>query len=494
MTHDETGIYSYSYTTSSSQTDGAWEAEVTTIVNNVTTKHSDYWELESSPAEVKINSMTDTTIPTITADVKITSEGSGAQEYQYEYCVVAEDSNSCGGGDDLDYASGAKLIQPSESWNTQLSLDEVNQTGKLWFKLLVYYGTEVSGASQSFTASEDSGDTGTGGGSPGGGGGITGEATEIICNPPYIRDGAECCLDANNNSICDIDEALPSEEEQGEEKEEEEKNERKFGDFIDIKVNKNYLLIGVGSLFLILLLIFILVKIFRHRGRSEKVKYLESKLKHLKELKSRKEISKSSYATERGRLLSRINKILKGKHLVLILGAMGLITLVSIMQRPIITGGVIGVEEHSLANISGWFILGLLAVLALIGILFVLIYILKELKKIVKNTEKPTRILNEKVDVPINEKTKFNTGSQVSKSSLVNLSELMNRGVVTDSGHYIGEIKEVVLGENKIDSLKIKLDKKQKFKVKGIIVKYKDVKSVGHVVIVDEKILEKLES
>lgn len=29
----------------------------------------------------------------------------------------------------------------------------------------------------------------------------------IICNPPYIRVGAECCLDRDNNSICDRDES-----------------------------------------------------------------------------------------------------------------------------------------------------------------------------------------------------------------------------------------------------------------------------------------------
>ena len=39
--------------------------------------------------------------------------------------------------------------------------------------------------------------------------------------------------------------------------------------------------------------------------------------------------------------------------------------------------------------------------------------------------------------------------------------------------------------KNKIDSLKIKLDRKIKSKTKGIIVKYKNVKSVGHIVIVD---------
>lgn len=31
--------------------------------------------------------------------------------------------------------------------------------------------------------------------------------TGIVCNSPYIRNGAGCCLDINSNSICDSDEA-----------------------------------------------------------------------------------------------------------------------------------------------------------------------------------------------------------------------------------------------------------------------------------------------
>jgi len=64
--------------------------------------------------------------------------------------------------------------------------------------------------------------------------------------------------------------------------------------------------------------------------------------------------------------------------------------------------------------------------------------------------------------------------------------------VYTDEGDYIGKVQEAILGKNKIDSLRIKLNKKLKKKVKGIVVKYKDVRNVGHVVIVDEKIIEKI--
>ena len=47
-------------------------------------------------------------------------------------------------------------------------------------------------------------------GGGGGGGGITGEVVkdEVVCNIPYIRYAKECCLDSNNNSICDRDEVI----------------------------------------------------------------------------------------------------------------------------------------------------------------------------------------------------------------------------------------------------------------------------------------------
>jgi len=78
--------------------------------------------------------------------------------------------------------------------------------------------------------------------------------------------------------------------------------------------------------------------------------------------------------------------------------------------------------------------------------------------------------------------------------STTSLNKLINKKVYTNSGHYVGKIKDIVLEENRIDSLKIKLDRKQRFRAKGIIINYKHVKSVGHVVIVDEEIIKQLES
>ncbi len=73
------------------------------------------------------------------------------------------------------------------------------------------------------------------------------------------------------------------------------------------------------------------------------------------------------------------------------------------------------------------------------------------------------------------------------------IKQLISKKVYSEGGHYIGKIKEVILRENRIDGLKIRLDKKIKANTEGIIVSYKQVKSVSEIVIIDEKIFEHLE-
>ena len=80
------------------------------------------------------------------------------------------------------------------------------------------------------------------------------------------------------------------------------------------------------------------------------------------------------------------------------------------------------------------------------------------------------------------------------KYSKDRIKGLFKKKVYTDSGDYIGKVEDVVLGKNKINLLKIKLDtkvkKKNKIKVKGIIIKYKQVKNVGHILIVKGEVLK----
>jgi hypothetical protein len=152
MTKVATGIYEYTYTVAGSAVQGVWETEASaTVESGKIIKANDYWEVEGSPAQVLINSISDNTIPTISASVTISNEGLSGYEYQYEWCVVSTESNACGGGDDTAYSSAAKYINAGTDWNTTLSAT-VSTAGSYWFKLIVYYGTETSGASLAFNA------------------------------------------------------------------------------------------------------------------------------------------------------------------------------------------------------------------------------------------------------------------------------------------------------------------------------------------------------
>lgn len=176
MTKVATGIYEYTYTVAGSATQGVWETEASaTVESGKIIKTNDYWEVEGSPAQVLINSISDNSIPSIAASVTVSNEGLSGYEYQYEWCVVSTESNSCGGGDDVAYSSAAKYINAGTDWNTTLSAT-VSTAGSYWFKLLVYYGTETSGSSLAFNAVVAATPTPTpeavviGGGGGGGGG------------------------------------------------------------------------------------------------------------------------------------------------------------------------------------------------------------------------------------------------------------------------------------------------------------------------------------
>jgi len=120
-----------------------------------------------APAQVLVTGFNDLTIPSIVGEVRITNEGAVAYEYQYMWCVTDSDINLCGGGNDVFGSSAAKLIQPGENWNTNLSAT-VSVVGNYWFHVQVQFGSDSSYASQSFTVvNQQSSGGGGGGGSSG---------------------------------------------------------------------------------------------------------------------------------------------------------------------------------------------------------------------------------------------------------------------------------------------------------------------------------------
>ncbi|MCD4760888.1 hypothetical protein K8R42_03250, partial [bacterium] len=177
MTELSTGVYEYTYVVLSDASGGLWESVVSVDLGGASTLIlNDYWEVEGAPAQVIINSISDVIIPSISANVTISNEGNSDYEYQYEWCVVTSQDNECGGDDDVDYASAAKYLEVDEDWTTELGLTVPNN-GDYWFKVVVYYGTETSGASRMFSATggeeEEEEET------PGGGGGSSNSTASL---------------------------------------------------------------------------------------------------------------------------------------------------------------------------------------------------------------------------------------------------------------------------------------------------------------------------
>jgi uncharacterized membrane protein YgcG len=201
MTRTATGTYSYSYTTAANATEGTWESVFSaTVESGKTLPGNDYWEVAGAPPQVIINSIVDDTIPNIAANLTITNEGLTGYEYQYEWCVVSDINNLCGGGDDEFNGSAAKYINPGDSFNTNLSAT-VSTAGNYYFKVIVYYGTDNSRASRSFTAVQESSSGGGGGGSGGGSGGSSGGSGGSSNQTVEITQPGTQCIRADFN--CD---------------------------------------------------------------------------------------------------------------------------------------------------------------------------------------------------------------------------------------------------------------------------------------------------
>ena len=172
LTRIATGTYTYSYTSSGSAPAGTWESVFSAnVASGNVLPGADYWTLVTTPAQVKINSITSNTVPSVSANVTITDEGLSGNEYQYEWCVVSNLSDPCGSPTNIFDEVRAKYINAGEDFNTILPANVPNP-GNYYFKLIVYFGTQNSVSSVNFTAvPATSGNNGNGGNGGGGGGG-----------------------------------------------------------------------------------------------------------------------------------------------------------------------------------------------------------------------------------------------------------------------------------------------------------------------------------
>ncbi len=145
----------WNYTTRTLTSFGTLVADVWNAVTRTLTSYS--------PPQVIINSIEDTSTPTIAANITITNEGLSEYEYQYEWCVVSNLTDNCGEDNNIFHALAAKKILAKQDFNTTLNATVPNP-GNYYFKLKVHYGTKTSDASSSFTAIQGKTSSGGGGG------------------------------------------------------------------------------------------------------------------------------------------------------------------------------------------------------------------------------------------------------------------------------------------------------------------------------------------
>ncbi len=429
-TKTATGTYSYSFTTAPSHTYGQWETRVSVTVAGNARTYTDYWTLVGTPLEATINSITDNTVPTITADVLATNEGNTNNEYSYSYCIVSDEANQCGGGDDEASGSGSKLINTSQSWNPQLTLS-ISAVGTYWFKVSFVYGGQTSGASKSFTAVAESQQP-TGGG---GGGDDSPEISQSIITGEAV--------------------ARPS----------------KIMDVI-VKIFEDSLVVNPGGK--------VVAELILYNLGLDEIKDATLSYSVMDEAGDIivKEVSETIAIHTKAQLVKKIqlpNNIKEGIYYLQ----------VKVSYNSDSATARANFEVMSKSQINFVQFNSILIIIAII----ILIVVLFCVRKFKHRNGKAKLIKKEAPEIKRKAAKLKSRLSPARDHKRHSTSELVHKEVYTDSGHYVGKVMDVILEKNKVDSLKIKFDKKKGSKA-GIIIKYSYVKDIGQIVIVDKAVLK----
>ena len=84
------------------------------------------------------------------------------------------------------------------------------------------------------------------------------------------------------------------------------------------------------------------------------------------------------------------------------------------------------------------------------------------------------------------------------RGGYMGLSSLIGKKVYTDEGEFVGNVKDIILEKHKIYGLKVKVSRRSKLRdsegrrLKGILVKMRNVGGINHIVLVDHRIEEHL--
>lgn len=168
-----------------------------------------------APSSVSSGEVLDAVIQVVNVNPDI------GQDFTTDYWITSSDEG-------VNYSSGQQTVYvgASSSTNMSVSLTAPVAAGFYRLRALTTWAGGTATSFDTFEVTITGGTTGGTGGGPGGGGGggggssgggrpsISGAVVTtppgVVCSVPYIRHGAECCLDQNGNNICDSDEAAES--------------------------------------------------------------------------------------------------------------------------------------------------------------------------------------------------------------------------------------------------------------------------------------------
>lgn len=221
---------------------------------------------------------------------------------------------------------------------------------------------------------------------------------------------------------------------------------------------------GLTKIYLIFIVNIVLIFLagFFFLKQRYSIVYLKGRLKQLKTLKRKGEISKKTFESEKEKVTEKILQNIGPKDIVVLVIGILAIALPGFGSK--LTGFTTSQATEIISNNP--IKTALLAVLALI-IILIIIY--------------KSRI-------------KEYLESRRNKYPKDSIKGIIKKKVYSEEGDYVGRVKDVILHKGKIHSIKIRLDKRKfRFRQKGIIVKHKSIKKIGHVIIIDKKVSHHLE-
>ncbi len=187
MTQESTGIYNYTYSVSSSATEGKWETIVNATKSGTSYYSNEFWNVVGGPFDVRDINVIDTDISSLNISVVTENTGGANKDLTLTWNLSRTDNNAV-----LDSGSDTFMVSAGseKTWYVQPSTSYI---GSVKITFLGYYsGGEKAGAYKTFTTtSGEQPPSSSSSSSSGGGGGGTStttiqEKTDFTIQAPEI--------------------------------------------------------------------------------------------------------------------------------------------------------------------------------------------------------------------------------------------------------------------------------------------------------------------